>query len=250
MAASTPPSGPTCAGRRAWPSTSRRPLDEGIHEELLAWMDAAPGELPRLRRLRRVAWSSSSRSSAPSRSCGPWRSSPPGSASWRASCTCPRAPSPGCWPPWSSSGAVVRDDTTQTYRIGEGLAQLAAPMDFTTVAGRVHQAAPRPAVVGHRRGRRVLACPRATRCTTSSRSTAPGRSRSATTRGPRRRCTSRPPACASWPSGRRPSSAATCHARWSATPGTASPTRRPSASAWRASAATATPGSTRSSPRA
>jgi len=29
-------------------------------------------------------------------------------------------------------GAVVRDDTNQTYRIGEGLAQLAAPMDFTT----------------------------------------------------------------------------------------------------------------------
>lgn len=29
-------------------------------------------------------------------------------------------------------GAVVRDDATQAYRIGEGLAQLAAPMDFTT----------------------------------------------------------------------------------------------------------------------
>jgi IclR family acetate operon transcriptional repressor len=29
-------------------------------------------------------------------------------------------------------GAVVRDESTQAYRIGEGLAQLAAPMDFTT----------------------------------------------------------------------------------------------------------------------
>jgi IclR family transcriptional regulator, acetate operon repressor len=29
-------------------------------------------------------------------------------------------------------GAVVRDETDQSYRIGEGLAQLAAPMDFTT----------------------------------------------------------------------------------------------------------------------
>lgn len=29
-------------------------------------------------------------------------------------------------------GAVERDDATQAYRIGEGMAQLAAPMDFTT----------------------------------------------------------------------------------------------------------------------
>jgi IclR family transcriptional regulator, acetate operon repressor len=29
-------------------------------------------------------------------------------------------------------GAVVRDESTQAYRIGEGVAQLAAPMDFTT----------------------------------------------------------------------------------------------------------------------
>src|SRR5215203_6333044 len=29
-------------------------------------------------------------------------------------------------------GAVVRDETTQAYSIGEGLSQLAAPMDFTT----------------------------------------------------------------------------------------------------------------------
>ncbi len=212
------PAGQPALEGSAWPRTSRRPLDEGIHEELLAWMDAAPGELPRLRRLRRSRGHHPVARARVRDPAGPGGQAGPDQRAGGASCTCPRAPSRGCSPRWSSWARSCA--TTRPRPIGSARASPSwrAPMDFTTVAGRVHQAPPRPAVVGHRRGGRVLACPRATRCTTWSRSTVPGRSRSATTRGPRRRCTSRPPACAPWPNGRRPSSAATCHGRWSATP--------------------------------